>query len=109
MNTKTFKRRISFAYTQKGTLKNRFSGAIRSLKAMAEGEKIYPYNWKRSKGHCNLRGESEAYNTAVLCHTLGLELMWGNDAPRGGISGNYMYLQKKDIAKLKNVDFEQIK
>lgn len=109
MNTDTFKKRISFAYTQKGTLNNRFSVAIRNLRALAEGDKIYPYHWKRSKGHCNLRGESDTNNTEQICNALGLELMWGNDAPRGGMSGKYMYLQKKDIAKLKDVDFEQIK
>lgn len=109
MNTDTFKKRISFAYTQKGTLNNRFSGAIRNLRTLAEGDKIYPYHWKRSKGrHCNLRGESDTNNTEQICNALGIELIWGNDAPRGGMSGKYMYLQKKDIAKLKNVDFSLI-
>lgn len=109
MNTQTFIKRINCAYTQKGTLNKRFSGAISSINLMAHGKQYYPYYWKRSKGYCNLHGESEVYTIKLLCKALGLELMWGNDAPRGGMSGNYIYLNKKDIAKLKNVQFEVIK
>lgn len=32
MKTDTFKKRISFAYTQKGTLNKRFTGAISNIK-----------------------------------------------------------------------------
>lgn len=109
MNTETFKKRISFAYTQKGMLNKHFTGAISNIKIMAQGKQYHPFRWVKSKRHFGVSGESEANNTKLLCKALGLELMWGNDAPRGGIEGNFMYLSKKDIAKLKDVDFELIK
>lgn len=109
MNTQTFIKRINCAYTQKGTLNKRFSGAISNIKIMAQGKQYHPFRWVKSKRHFGVSGESEANNTKTLCNALGLELMWGNDAPRGGIEGNFIYLSKKDILKLKDVDFEQIK
>lgn len=108
MNTQTFKKRIKFAYTQAGTLNKRFRGTVEIMSMLAKGEQYHPYYWKRSKGFCNLYGHSDAANTQIMCDHLGLELLWDNDAPRGGEQGKFMYLSKKDRGKLKDVDFKQI-
>ena len=108
MNTQTFIKRIAFACTKSGQLNKRYETACTHIANMSAGKVIYPYRWTRSKGHCNLKGANDMQYTELLCKNLGIELHWGNDAPRGGMDGNYIYLNKKDIQKLKTVDLSVI-
>lgn len=108
MNTSTFVKRINFAYTKQGTLNKRFIRAVENIKMMAQGKHFRPFRWLRSKRHCNLKGANDMQYTELLCKNLGIELLRGNDAPRGGFEGEFMYMSKKDIAKLKDVDFDLI-
>lgn len=108
MNTQTLKKRISFAYKKDGELIKRFSKPIIYIERMAKGERIYPYSWTRAKRHFNLQGDTTIKAVKDLCKKLKLTLKQGNDAPRGGVSGEYFYLDKKDISKLSEVKFSSL-
>lgn len=107
MNTTTFKKRAAEIYTQKGELSTRFKKALSYLESLAKGEKIYPYSWSRSRGLHTLVGENHADNLLHLCNVLGLTIQYGNSG-RGGKEKEYFFLEKKDIAKLKQVDFSDL-
>ena len=109
MNTQTFKKRIAYAYKKDGELMKRFSKPIHYIETMAEGGRIYPYGWTSAKRHFNLQGEASIEAVKELCKKLKLALKRDNDAPRGGISGEFFYFEKKDINKLKDVKFSSLK
>lgn len=109
MRTNTFINRIKdVAMTKRGKIAVRYLDAISTIEYMANGKAMYPYHWSRNAGRCRLDGETEVGNTVVLLGKLGIKLSWGNDAPRGGKEGDYMYLAKAEIKKLKDVEFIKI-
>lgn len=109
MRTKTFINRIKdVAMTKRGKIAVRYLDAITTIEDMAKGHTRYPYYWARNAGRFRLDGETEVGNTVVLLGKLGIKLSWGNDAPRGGKEGDYMYLAKAEIKKLKDVEFSEI-
>lgn len=107
MNTTTFKKRAAEIYTRKGELSTRFKTALSYLARMAKGEKVYPYYWARSRGHHTLVGENHADHLLHLCNCLGLTLQSDNSG-RGGKEKDFFFLEKRDIAKLKQVDFTNL-
>jgi hypothetical protein len=52
-----------------------------------------PCSWSRSKGYCNLRDMS--YNVMDALDLLGIDYETGNDAPKGGKSGDFIKLTTK--------------
>lgn len=107
MNTTTFKKRAAEIYTKKGELSTRFKTALSYLGKLAKGEKVYPYYWTRSRGHHTLVGGNHADHLLHLCNCLGLTLLSDNSG-RGGKAKDYFFLDKIDIAKLKQVDFSNL-
>lgn len=69
--------------------------ALLVLAALYRGEKVHVY----SGAHFNGR-RRELHNTAgvsqaeVIIEKAGIKIQWGNDAPRGGILGNYIELPR---------------
>lgn len=109
MNTTTFINRIeNLVMTKQGKIAKRYLGAISAFETMRKGRKIYPYSWSMHTGYCTLQGESYANKVIEIAICLGITLSFGNDAPRGGREGEYKCLSKREINKLKDVDFEEI-
>lgn len=109
MNTQTFKKRIAFAYKKDGELMKRFFEPIDYLESLSKGKHVHPYSWTSAKRHWNVRGSATIEATKELCKKLGLKLKKDNDAPRGGVEGDFFYLEKNDIRKLADVKFSSLK
>ena len=108
MNTQSFIKRIAFACTKSGQLNKRYETAINIIDVMSQNKTYHPLRWVKNGRHFGASGENNVRKLKELCKALGIELLWGNDAPRGGMDGDYVYLNKKDIQKLKTVDFSVI-
>lgn len=107
MKTETFKKKIADIYTKKGEISIRHEKAISYLKRMVEGEKIYPYSWRRSFSRYNLIGENHVTSLEFICRLTGIKLSYGNSA-KGGKEHDFYFLEKKEIRKLKNVNFNEL-
>lgn len=91
MNKQTIENKIkAFFYTKKGVLAERF----RFLADFLVKGKWYGKSWNGSGRHINL--SDTQYRAAIeICEKLGLDFEVGNDAPRGGKSGDFVALTAK--------------
>mgnify|MGYP003612512753 CR=1 FL=1 len=84
--------------TKKGTVKYNCSDALYLIQNPSRT--IRPCSWSRSKGYCNLKDIRMNVRFALL--SVGVDFETGNDAPRGGLEGEYIRLTskgKKQVAK----------
>lgn len=107
MKTETFKKKIAGIYTKKGKIPTRQERAINYLKRMVKGEKNYPYSWSRSFNRYKLIGKNHVLSLENICQLTGIKLSYGNSA-KGGKESDFYFLEKKEIRKLKEVDFSEL-
>lgn len=91
MNKQTIDNKIkAFLYTKKGVLAERY----RFLSDFLVNGKWHGKNWNGSGRYINL--SDTQYRAAIeICKALGLDFYLGNDAPRGGKSGDFVALTAK--------------
>jgi len=89
-------------YTKKGELKAEYKKAIESINST----KIYTCKWV---GNGRRRNVSSIYSQVVIIlDTLKLKYKTGNDAPRGGLEGDYVKISKRAFQKIKNLKYKII-
>lgn len=60
------------------------------LVAFFEGDKILLNNgWSHSRGHASLLSNSEGRHALKVLQAVGVRVVFGNNAPRGGAAGDY--------------------
>ena len=76
--------------TGKGTINLNWVNLI--SKVRFEGDKIYPKEWKVSKRHISLSDGMPGLKQ--LLSAQGYKFKEGNDAPRGGVEGDFIKVSK---------------
>lgn len=73
--------------------------AQKGLNALTEG-KLYLKTWSRSKGIYSLN--TTLYNQVIqVLNALRLNYELGNDSPRNGAEGDYIFIHKSELKKLR--------
>lgn len=108
MNKETLIKRLQPAMKKDGTLQKKYKSALLDVAQMVTGRKIHPFRWVRSCGHFGISGESNYNCISEICLWLKLKPLRGNDAPRKGIEGDYIYLSNADKKKLYGINFSDI-
>lgn len=107
MNTTTFKNRIKSLYTKKKELHNSYYKPMDFIKTMVKKEKVYPLKWSRNNGRYTLIGDNHLERLKTMCKLLKIKLSFGNSG-QGGKEKDYVYLENREIQKLKQVEFSKI-
>ena len=89
-------------YTKKGDLKKMYASQIRMH---ATNTKIYPVSYSGRGRHINIVDNSFYIKNAI--ELLGYKYSTGNDAPKGGASGNFIKISKKALAALNSLIAER--
>lgn len=72
-----------------------FAGTVSALVSFFRGERLHKYEgWNVSGGYCNLNVNADVSRALAILRDVGLfnEIKTGNDAPRGGKVGDYVYI-----------------
>ena len=72
-----------------------FKGTVSALVSFFRGERLHKYEgWNVSGGYCNLTSNADVSRALAIIRDVGLftEIKNGNDAPRGGKVGDYVYI-----------------
>jgi len=85
--------------TKAGNLNQQIKDSLRACRI--EGNKIYPFDWTGSGNYISAVDRSTTVE--VLLKDLGYKFSKGNDAPRGGKSGNYIKVSKKALEAFNQV------
>lgn len=59
------------------------------LTAISGGKVYFNKCWRRSKGYTNLIRTPNAFDAFLTLKNAGVKIITGNDAPRGGATGDY--------------------
>ena len=105
MNKATFIKRLSTAGIIKkdGAIAQRYGIALTRI---MRGYDCHCY-WLRSGSRYSL--DDKDYNKYIeVCEALGLKYIKGNDAPRGGVDGNFVKILKSELKKVKNIEIKNI-
>lgn len=81
-----------------GTLKSVYRDTINDI---FRGTKIYPKQWTGKGRHINLINKW-GYCTNLI-KGLGYTYQVGNDAPRGGVEGDYIKISKTALTAVRNL------
>jgi hypothetical protein len=84
--------------TAKGEVNKHFKNALMCARFDEANTKIYPCSWMKSGRNFACRDKS-ALITSVL-KAQGYKFEIGNDAPKGGLEGNYIKVSKTALAFL---------
>ena len=87
--------------TTKGKLIQWYKNEDFRLNSIAEGYRIHPFYWTYSCGKNKLLGDTTFERLRDFITALGCSVECGNDAPRGGKSGEYICVPKKELRKFK--------
>ena len=99
MKKETLEKRISTNLSTKtGTLKVKYQPVIDLLKNPTKV--VRPTYWRKSGGFKSLSDKSSDFREGLML--LKIDFEEGNDAPRGGLSGNYIRLTKKGQQQVKD-------
>lgn len=74
-----------------------FAGTVSALVSFFRGERLHKYEgWNVSGGYCNLNVNADVSRALAILRDVGLfnEIKTGNDAPRGGKAGDYVYISR---------------
>ena len=74
-----------------------FKGTVSALVSFFRGERLHKYEgWNVSGGYCNLNVNADVSRALAILRDVGLfnEIKTGNDAPRGGKVGDYVYISR---------------
>lgn len=74
-----------------------FKGTVSALVSFFRGERLHKYEgWNVSGGYCNLNVNADVSRALAILRDVGLfnEIKTGNDAPRGGKAGDYVYTSR---------------
>ncbi len=102
MNTKTFFKRLANAglLTKAGRIKDAYSADLSRLKYCKEATNmLHLKTWSRYKGKMRLN-ERPHERTLELLGVLKLKYELGNDAAKGGATGDYIRIRKSEISKI---------
>lgn len=72
-----------------------FKGTVSALVSFFRGERLHKYEgWNVSGGYCNLNVNADVSRALAILRDVGLinEIKTGNNAPRGGKVGDYVYI-----------------
>ena len=70
---------------------------ISNLVDFFEGEKIRINDtWRTSRGHFSLIANAEGRKVLKILKTVGVRMIFDNDAPKGGALGNYFKCYRKN-------------
>lgn len=83
-------------YTAKGELKSLYKNAINEF---VRSEKIYPVSYSGRGRHVNVRDMNHYIKMPLSL--MGYKFTEGNDAPRGGQSGNFIKVSKTALNALR--------
>lgn len=77
--------------TKKGTIQQKYKDVFYTLTLYIKNndKKMHLKYWSKSKGHFNLH-ETEYLHMLALLDILEIKYREGNDAPQGGIAGDYI-------------------
>ena len=74
-----------------------FAGTVSALVSFFRGERLHKYEgWNVSGGYCNLTVNADVSRALAILRDVGLimQIQNGNDAPRGGKVGDYVYTSR---------------
>lgn len=112
MNTHTFVKRISNIskiVKKDGNLSAYGCERMRDMVSLQAGEAIHPKRWNRSQGHYGLQGVNKYNDIIEVLKAAGIEYTTGNDAPKGGLEGDFIRLTEKGMRQVKDIDFKAIR
>ncbi len=71
-----------------------FKGTVSALVSFFRGERLHKYEgWNVSGGYCNLTSNADVSRALAILRNIEFdEIKIGNDAPRGGKVGDYVYI-----------------
>lgn len=112
MNTNNFIKRLNnnncSLLNKENKFKKNYTSYIDLLKELQKGKKLHLCGWSRSCGYNNLQNIKHN-NIASLLSFARINFVVGNDAPRGGQSGQYIELTAKGKQQFADIDFELLR
>lgn len=100
MKRETIKKRLAPVLKKDGTPTVKLENSVYYLSRLSLGDKVHFLAWTRNRGHHQIFGrERMDYVTNVL-DLLKVKYSVGNDAPKGGLTGVYVEVERKHTKKL---------
>jgi hypothetical protein len=87
--------------TTKGKLIQWYKNEEYRLESLAKGDCIHPFYWTYNCGRNKLMGDATFERICHFITAFGCSVQHGNDAPRGGKSGEYICVSEKEMRKFK--------
>lgn len=113
MNTTTFKHRITKTnpekiYTKEGLIRIAYDKVIPLMIVLQEGKRLHMKTWSKSFNHWQINGEQREDRVIELLQKSSIEYRTGNDAKKGGRTGDFIELTKKGLRQCKDINFDEI-
>ena len=99
MTEKTIKNRLKGYFTIKGEPKTTLRKHFYSLSALAKGVRLHTKSWTYNRNRMQLKGADKEIEILHILSRLKIGFERGNDAPKGGVVGDYIVISKWEQRK----------